>query len=445
MDRSAYGFAPLAFEQYENIVTSAQMAGNISPLHGQANWAALVRVSQQCDVDPRVALAATLWEDHDGTDPNGGVQLATVYNFGGIKWAGQPGAFDSGIEFPHREGIGPMGTYTYAGFSDFGGFVNELYRTLANDHCGPFFNVGDLANAWSVYIRGRPDSGVGQERVDTWQHYRARYQPDGHDDGPPVVNGNGVYGEDLVAKFQTQIGHARSGDYDRLNGDHPWAFFCEAGAESTGRQCGLSVVPRPSALAKYNAALSQGLIQQGTPEHGAQVFFGLAFFSPDGHTGLWDADRGQLLGTLTDGSGVGYRNWGPQTPGYVGWMRIPGVVGARRPAPANAPPPQVSHPPMGEFFCPAPNPHDPHPDDPQRRIGITGAFLTLYRSAGAMALQIWGLPLANEQQAVVCEADGRQRQMAIQRFERGTILYDPTAPPPWNAVAALETQTITPL
>src|SRR5438876_12237585 len=104
MDRTAYAFAPLAYEQYENIVTSAQMSGNVSPLHGQSNWAALIRVSQESDVDPRLALAATLWEDHDGTDPNGGVALASVYNFGGIKWAGQAGAFDSGIEFPHSEG-----------------------------------------------------------------------------------------------------------------------------------------------------------------------------------------------------------------------------------------------------------------------------------------------------------------------------------------------------
>jgi len=294
-------------------------------------------------------------------------------------------------------------------------------------------------------VRGRADSGVGQERVDTWQHYLAHYQPDHHDDGPPVVNDIGVYGEDLIAKLQTQIGHGRSGDYDTLNGDHPWAFYCEAGAESTGRLCGLTVVPRASAIAKYNAALSQGLIQQGTPEHGAQVFFGLAFYSPDGHTGLWDADRGQLLGTLTDGSGVGYRNWGPQTTGCVGWMRIPGGVGARRPSPANGQQPHNSHPPMGEFFCPTPNPHDPHPNDLQLRIGIVGALLTLYRGAGTTAFQTWGWPLANEQQGIVRDADGTQRQMTIQRFERGTMLYDPTAPPPWNAVRALETQTITPL
>lgn len=175
MKRSDYGFQPLTYAQYEQIVSASEMGGRVSPMHGEDNFNSLMDVSQEFDIDPRVALAWTLWEDHDGTDLGGGIALAKVYNFGGIKWAGQDGAYDSGIEFPHKEGIGPMGTYTYAGFDNFGGFVRELYRTLNNKYCGPYFTTGDLANAASVYIRGKANSGVGQERVDTFLGYQRKY------------------------------------------------------------------------------------------------------------------------------------------------------------------------------------------------------------------------------------------------------------------------------
>src|SRR4051812_25664210 len=105
---------PLAEEQYEAIIAAGEMAGNTSPLRGAANWQALERESKAADIDGRIALAGTLFEDHEGTDPAGGIALAKVFNFGGIKWAGQPGAFDSGIEYPRSEGPNPMGTYTYA-------------------------------------------------------------------------------------------------------------------------------------------------------------------------------------------------------------------------------------------------------------------------------------------------------------------------------------------
>src|SRR5947209_16496525 len=151
MQRSDYGFHPLAQAQYEAIVAAGEVfhdgTGNVirSPLHGDVNYIAAIAACHAADIDLRALLAGLLFEDHFGTDPGGGIALAKVFNFGGIKWAGQPGAFDSGIPYPRNEGIG-----NYAGFHDFGGFVAELIRTLQNPFCRPASTAGDLARACAI-------------------------------------------------------------------------------------------------------------------------------------------------------------------------------------------------------------------------------------------------------------------------------------------------------
>jgi hypothetical protein len=434
MNRADYAYAPLSLPQYEAIIAAGEIftdaAGYriVSPLHGETNWRA-ADAAKAGDVDLRVVLAGTLFEDHNGTDPDGGVALAKVYNFGGIKWAGQPGAYDSGIPVPPNELPG-----TYAGFHDFGGFVAELIRTLDSEYCGPAFQAGSLALAWGIYIGGSlsPNMAGGQARVDQWRYYRDTYRPEG---ASPVTEG--IYGEDLIAMFETQIGHRTSGDCDPRNGiDHPWAYYCRAGVESTGRNCGLDVTARTSALAAQQAAAEQGLlVTDGTPpEHGAVGQFDTRFYAPDGHTGLWDAEKGMLLGTLTDGTGVGYKSWGPGTIGYAGWYRLPGVVGARRPV--------VVHPPMdaGNLVIPG-NPYDTGAD-PNHRLGMGGAFRRVWELT-TEPLELFGFPMTNEYDAVVTDADGTTRDRVVQEFERTVLIYQAELTAPWNVVAALRNQQIT--
>jgi hypothetical protein len=420
-------YQPLSDAQYEAIIQAGEMNATASPLRGTANWQALEAASKAADIDGRIALVGCLMEDHFGTDPNGGIALAKVYNFGGIKWAGQPDAYDSGILCPPAEGG------TYAGFKDFGGFASELYRTLTNQYCGPFFTVGDLANAWSVYITGRPGAPSGQTRADQLDYYRTKYPPG----GPVAV---GVYGEDLVAKLRTQIGQPRSGSYDTLNGDHAWAYWCRAAVESTGRNCGLSVTAHASALDAQHAAADQGLLNTtDAPEHGAVVQMDTRFYAPDGHTFLWDDDRKMALGTLTDGTGVGYRSWGPGTYGYAGWYRLPGIVAPRRPV---TPPPDP--PPATNLVIPD-NPYNAGRVAPHE-IGVGGGMRRVWEAltAAGVAMQLLGWPVANETQAIVTEPDGRtSKQRTIQRFERATLVFIPENKAPWDIVAALRGQTVT--
>jgi hypothetical protein len=88
-----------------------------------------------------------------------------------------------------------MGTFTYAGFHDFGGFVAELIRTLQNQFCGPAFTAGDLARAWGIYIGGpdNPNMAGGQERVDQFEFYLTHFPPGTNGDVPPdtfFISGN---------------------------------------------------------------------------------------------------------------------------------------------------------------------------------------------------------------------------------------------------------------
>lgn len=416
MDRSSYAFHPLSQQQYQTIVSLGSFANTPSPMLNKADYDSLIAVMKDADIDPRLPLAFVWSEGHMGTDP--GLVAASVNNFGGIKYSSAAGTTDSGI--PADTGG------TYAAFPDLSFYWREWVRIMNNSIIGPDFAAGNLIGVVEHYTNG---VGTGHNKVDQYNAYVRDYPPEG---SAPVTDG--VYGEDLIAKFSTQIGHSTSGDYDPRNGDHPWAYYCEAGVESTGRNCGLDVTPRASAIAKYNACNDQGLIVQGTPEHGAQCFFGLAFYSPDGHTGLWDADKGMLLGTLTDGSGVGYRSWGPGTVGYLGSCRIPGVVGDRRPA--------VVHPPMdnGNLVIPGTPGNDARaiPD----RVGVGGAMRRVWEMLPEPLVAL-GFPLTNEYQATVVDEDGTTHERTVQEFQRTTLIYQPELAVPWNCVWALRSQKIT--
>jgi hypothetical protein len=426
LSRSAYSYTDLALDQYDAIIMAGSM-GNASPMHGKENYDALLAACQSIDADPRVLLAGLLFEDHFGGDPNGAA-AASVNNFSGIKWAGQAIATDSGV--PADTGG------TYARFATIGLFFQEYARTLVNQYIGPYFKAGDLANAWSVYITGFPNSGHGQERVDQWAYYLVHYPP-GSGSGPVPV---GVYGEDLVVKARTQIGNPFSGTYDPRNGNHAWAYWCRAFVESTGRNCGLDVVAHNSALEAQHAAADQGLLNTtDRPEHGAVCQMDTRFYFPDGHTFYWDADKGMALGTLTDGTGVGYRDWGPGTFGWAGWYRLPGVVGARRSAPPSPPPPPS---PDNNLVIPN-NPYNAG-RKPPHEVGVGGGIRAKWEGVPD-PLTIFGFPVSNEQQALVTETDGRTvRQRTVQRFERLTLIYQPeNKGTPFEVVAALRGQTIT--
>lgn len=379
-NRQSFTFRDLSYEQYEAIITASEMDGNTSPMHGRQNYDSLMAAARAADADPRLALVWTLFECHDGTDPAGGIALARVYNFGGIKVPG--GDYDSGIAAPPSEG----GVH-YAGFNDFGSFARHLYDTFSHGPEGPYWAAGDLANVASIYITGQPNTGRGTDRLTQLDYYQRHYPPgDGSD--------NAVYGDDIIAQARRYLGQSTSDNtLDPWNPkNHPWGGWCESFAEGVPISLGLMEVHRASALDKLAAVRDQGLLQTTwPPEHGAWCLFGITF-DPQGHICFWDADKEMYLTTLEQPSSIGYHTPSGWRAGMAGWCRIPGVADARRPASAD-----------------------------YRRFeatghGIYGDFRGYWEQFrdDAQALKTFGLPLS-EREPGPCE-DGQIR--TVQWFER---------------------------
>src|ERR687893_228412 len=166
-------FRHLSADHYSRIIRAGTLPGHSSPMASGDNYDALMEQSRTFNIDPRIGLAWCWAEGHFASDP--GLVAAPVFNFGGIKWAGQPGAYDSGI--PADTGG------TYAGFPNVGRYYFELYRTLNNAHVGPFFRAGDLYGAARKYtFWDNPQAGAN--KVAQLIAYRRDDPPPGH---PPPV------------------------------------------------------------------------------------------------------------------------------------------------------------------------------------------------------------------------------------------------------------------
>ena len=236
----------------------------------------------------------------------------------------------------------------------------------------------------------------------------------------------------LVEMGQTQLGQPYSGTYDSLNGNHQWAYWCLAYTESTHRNMGLTVQAMPNAV---TSGRSHNL-SPGRAPLGAVVYFDESFYFPDGHVGISMGD-GTLLGTVTDGTGVGYRTWNENTTGYMGWCFFDGVDSDE-----SVVPPAPDPPPPSWFV----QPDNPYQVAGEPEIGIGGGFLRYYNSvaAGLDPMVVLGFAKNREETATVTDDDGTSRDRTVQQFERGTLIYQPDFAFPYDVTMALATQRIEP-
>jgi hypothetical protein len=296
----------------------------VSPFAGDGMRKIVMAAAREVDVSPRLMAAWTASENAQATDIS--PSLLAIMNGAGIKYVGQSRAYRSNVFPPPNE------SGVYAGFNSWGDFWYTLavnIKTILPDA----WIAGDLGSIASYYTTGDPNAGGGQAKVVFYRQYsdRTRYPASG---SPPVPVPlpwyvTGVTGRQIIDLARTFIGIPNSDGRDGQpapNTYHPWAYWCEAFAELIPRLLGIDPGRLPSALAHGMALAAAGLLHTtGTPVHGAWVIFGSSF-DPNGHIGFWDADVGMLLGTLTDGTGIGYRAWGMDTPGIMGWAIPPGMV-----------------------------------------------------------------------------------------------------------------------
>jgi hypothetical protein len=238
---------------------------------------------------------------------------------------------------------------------------------------------------------------------------------------------------DVLSQGVTQIHHPRSNGFDKINGDHAWAYYCLAYTESCMRNCGIEVTPQ------YNAVTAGRSfdLKPGRAPVGAAMFFDESFYWPDGHA-MVSLGNGLGLTTVTDGNGVAIKAWNENTVGYMGWCAYPGIdidpqdFDPRR---------QDPDPPPPAWYV---QPNNPYQQPGQEEIGIGGGFLRFYQTIAHAIdpMVVVGYATSREFVATVTDDDGTASERTVQPFERGTLIYDPGQPFPWDVVLALETARI---
>jgi hypothetical protein len=232
---------------------------------------------------------------------------------------------------------------------------------------------------------------------------------------------------DVLRMAFTQYGHTYSGEFDSVNGNHPWAYWCLSYVDSSVRNNNISVPLYPNAVTAGDAyPLSSGVAPPG-----AAVFLDENFYWPDGHAAL-AIGGGWCLSTVTDGTGVGLMFLPPETTGMMGWAYYDGVTVDTTPSP-----------PPADWYV---QPNNPYQQEGEPEIGIGGGMLRMYNSVALSQepFTIYGFALAREEDAYVSDADGTTNFRTIQRFERCVLVSQPDTPFPFDVVVMPRSSTIAP-
>lgn len=296
------GYRDLSKSQYSSIVTSG-------PLANAGAYAQLVKAAQAAGIDPRILLATLKYEGQFGTDPN--LAAASVNNYSGIKYANQPGAYDSGIRADNGG--------TYAGFDSLTEFFAALAKNLSTGIYESLFKTGDFRAIATRYVAGYAQPTMAQEsninnRVGYYEGLNQQYPAQGgggQDVAQSTVNS---VRQKIVAKAMESL------DTDHL------AELCEQFVEETiesitGRR-GATGQREQSAASALQNALGQGLgVSRAQAQPGDLVYYGGTAGNPNGHVAIYMGNGQQISTEDVGGSKVHIEN---VLPGAQ-FVRVPGL------------------------------------------------------------------------------------------------------------------------
>jgi len=139
-------FQSLSQSQYNQIVTTGPMAN-------PKTYAAVLSAAQEQNVDPRALLAFMKFENSYAT--NISASSLAGNNYGGIKFAGQPGASPGAIS--------PEGD-AYASFQTATDFFKALARNLTTGQYAADYAAGNLTAVRQRYVAGSATPSASQQQ-----------------------------------------------------------------------------------------------------------------------------------------------------------------------------------------------------------------------------------------------------------------------------------------
>jgi hypothetical protein len=322
------GYSPLAYEQYQQIVTSGPLANN------PQDYAGIMAAAQRYGVDPRALLAFINGE-------NVAPALAAVNNFGGIKGQGGPPA-------PANEGG------TYAAYSSPQAFFEALAANLTTGAYAQDYASGNLAAIRQRYVAGSATPTPEQQAniantVAAYQRYQSQYPASsdptrGYGSGG-VLPGYGP-GDVGLGSGQFPTGGALNGtqgisssaivdearkhlnEATQIDGE-PWYMWCEKFVDNQ-LQTVLGSTYRPvsadqrvrdarAGVAGAGTIIAQSMARAGdlVAWSGDSAYAG----SPQGHVGIYEGNNNYIGTTRT---GIQERPIGPDAV----FIRPDGVVAA---------------------------------------------------------------------------------------------------------------------
>lgn len=153
-------YQPLTTDQFAAITNSGARGGASPWANDPTMYAAVLAAAQKYGVDPRVLLAWTKEESGNGT--TSAANLNAINNFGGIQFAGQPGARDAGFAEPGHK-------VNFAAFNTPQDFFNALAANLSTGQYAQDYQSGNLT---AVSQRYAESPGT---RVQDYQRYAQQY------------------------------------------------------------------------------------------------------------------------------------------------------------------------------------------------------------------------------------------------------------------------------